>query len=271
MQPIGTQDQDPAAPRPKRRRSRGTAARRRHRLRALALGVAACFGVMLVALAATSYRQWTNEPESERIVERAGEHVAAAPQRVAAVHVDATAMVPPRPIYRLSVVPGGVHSAQEVAEVVARDPVVAAHYRGIDPRRMRVERLEKPLAAHVSYRIGDQVYWTQRKLQLAAGETVLTDGETILRARCGNRVSTVRRTPVFAGEPEEAVFDLVLEPIVLASAEPTPIVRDPPAMGPVQHLRRRLVAIPEPDLRALLGLAMAAALASYLWRRRSAA
>ena len=132
-----------------------------------------------------------------------------------------------RHVYRHSVVPGGVYSAEELAQAIERDPVVAAHYVGLDPSRMRVERLREPLLAHLSYRIGDKVYWTGNKVLLAAGEEVLTDGETTVRARCGNNISIAPLGPSSPNEPDDDEFaeleddgDLG-EPTVLAALPPT--------------------------------------------------
>src|SRR5436190_14777716 len=37
-----------------------------------------------------------------------------------------------RPVYSGSVVPGGVYSIDELRAAIARDPIVAAHYRGLN-------------------------------------------------------------------------------------------------------------------------------------------
>jgi hypothetical protein len=105
------------------------------------------------------------------------------------------------------VVAGGVHSPNEVAAAVQRDPVVAAHYKSLDVTRMRTTTVTAPRQAYVSYRMGDQVYWTKKRVRLAVGETLLTDGRGEVRARCGNRVSDVAQTPVAAQEPDLTVLD----------------------------------------------------------------
>ena len=64
--------------------------------------------------------------------------------------------------------------------------------------------------AYVSYRIGDRVFWTRKPVRIPAGETLLTDGETEIRARCGNAVSDLAREPVSDVEPMAAELD---EPI----------------------------------------------------------
>ena len=48
---------------------------------------------------------------------------------------------PSRPNYGYSVIRGGAWDAQELRRAVKRDPVVADHYRDLDPTTMRAERL----------------------------------------------------------------------------------------------------------------------------------
>jgi hypothetical protein len=95
---------------------------------------------------------------------------------------------PPRPVYPYSVVPGGVADAKELKWVAEHDPVVAAHYAGFDFERAQVVRLALARTVYVSYRIGNNIYWTRRRLMLHKGETVITDGKMIARTRCANRV-----------------------------------------------------------------------------------
>jgi hypothetical protein len=96
-----------------------------------------------------------------------------------------------RPVYPYSVIPGGVVNARELASAVHRDPVVAAHYSDFHAASARLMRLPSGRQVYVSYRLGDHVYWTSKKVTLWAGETVLTDGIHLARTRCGNRISEV--------------------------------------------------------------------------------
>ena len=118
-----------------------------------------------------------------------------------------SAAVPERLIYPYSIVPGGVATPQEVSEAVAADPVVKAHYQGFRMTKATAQTVEKARQVHVSYRIGNKVYWTKKKVRLAAGERVLTDGATTLRARCGNQVSEKAQHPTHPNEPTEAALD----------------------------------------------------------------
>ena len=113
----------------------------------------------------------------------------------------------PRPVYAYSVVPGGLHGADEAVDAVAADAVVAAHYKDVKVAALSLEAVEKPRAVHVSYRIGDKVYWTRRTVTLKPGELLLSDGKQQIRTRCGNCVSDVVVGPVSDQEPPPEVFD----------------------------------------------------------------
>jgi hypothetical protein len=125
-----------------------------------------------------------------------------------------------RPVYPYSIIPGGVASAAELRAAVAHDPVVAAHYAAFDLANARVFQVQEARAVYVSYRKGDDVFWTSKKLRLAVGETLITDGQHISRTRCGNQISDVPRLPVsLAGDPEPQTLDTpvpyeIIEPFV---------------------------------------------------------
>jgi len=108
-----------------------------------------------------------------------------------------------RAVYRHSIVPGGVYSAEEVQAAMLRDPVVAAHYVKLDRAKVVGAVLDQPRSVYVSYRIGHRTLWTASKIVLPAGERLLTDGTRVVRARCGNLVSET------SGEPdgEQGVAD----------------------------------------------------------------
>jgi hypothetical protein len=129
------------------------------------------------------------------------------------------------PIYRYSVVAGGVHSLKDVERAVESDPTVRAHYSSVSIANLKVVHAPARREAYMSYRIGDRVYWTSKKIALAQGEAVLTDGRTTIRARCGNLVSDVAMSPTSGEEPPSSAFDAV-EPrpgIDGAASEPTAV------------------------------------------------
>ena len=153
----------------------------------------------------------------------------------------------PRTVYPYSVIPGGVYSADEFAEAVATDPAVNAHYGDVTPAAMHVETVDAPRAAYMSYRIGDEIYWTKRKLALHDGERILSDGSVTVRARCGNRLSDEPMLPTSDGEPPVGTFENEPAPPVVAA----PAAALPNDIGP----RLSVDAVPplSPPLEALSG------------------
>jgi hypothetical protein len=123
-----------------------------------------------------------------------------------------TSPAPAQRIYPYSIVPGGVSSRAELAQAVMADRVVAAHYAGFAVNKASLRTVAKTRAVYVSYRKGDQVYWTARRVTLAEGETILSDGQNDIRARCGNRISDTPRLPVEAKGPDEKELDTFTEP-----------------------------------------------------------
>jgi hypothetical protein len=111
-----------------------------------------------------------------------------------------------RKVYPYSIIEGGATTAEELMQAVQSDPVVARHFAKFDLPKTRVETLRAPRLVHVSYRRGDDVFWTRRKVVIPAGETVLTDGTNYARTRCGNCLSETAG-PVSADEPAAAVLD----------------------------------------------------------------
>jgi hypothetical protein len=117
----------------------------------------------------------------------------------------------PRRVYPYSVVPGGVASQAELVRIVRSDKVVASHYASFDVSRAHEVSVAKPRAVHVSYRKGDMVYWTAKKVMLREGETLLSDGKNEMRTRCANRISDVAQFPVEAHAPSAELLDTAYE------------------------------------------------------------
>ena len=116
-----------------------------------------------------------------------------------------------RTLFRHSVVPGGVLTADEVETAMGRDGIVAAHYSAINPSELRVETLPQDRAVYMSYRIGDEVFWTKQKVWLRQGETILTDGAHQIRTRCGNCIAFAPMAPTSDDEPGEMEFDALTD------------------------------------------------------------
>ena len=115
-------------------------------------------------------------------------------------------------VYPYSIVPGGVHSMQDLQAAIAADPVVAAHYTNISVPETRVERVKETRWVYMSYRVGDQVYWTKHRVALRAGEAILTDGRSQIRTRCGNCISDTAQLPTLPTEPLASEFDRGIVP-----------------------------------------------------------
>ena len=122
-----------------------------------------------------------------------------------------------RVVYPNSVIRGGVRNREEFKAALLKDSVVAAHFSDFSGPKSRIVELNADKAAYVSYRINDKVYWTKKKVRLAKGEKLLTDGENYARARCGNRISEVSQAPTSAEEPAHAFLDT---PIPIEDKDP---------------------------------------------------
>jgi len=129
------------------------------------------------------------------------------------------------------VIPGGVESPPELKSAILHDPVAANHYADFDVAKARVVRLDRDEMAYVSYRMGDRIFWTSKRVKLAKGETVITDGTHEARTRCGNRVSGTPGQPVSPSEPPPAEFQPSQPPQQVAILLP-PQIDFPPAAPP---------------------------------------
>jgi hypothetical protein len=144
-----------------------------------------------------------------------------------------------RPIYPYSVVPGGVSDARELKWVAEHDPIVAAHYAGFDYEHARVVRLVLARTAYVSYRIGNHVYWTRRRITLHKGEKVITDGKITARARCANRVEDLPQQANSELEPPAGKFEAPLRLAAMAAIEGPPVpfisaLLNPPGVADIE-------------------------------------
>ncbi len=119
---------------------------------------------------------------------------------------------PAKRVYGHSVIPGGVRGSAELASVLERDAVVRAHYADFDSANARVVHVERARLVHVSYRMGDDIYWTKKTVRLVKGEALLTDGKSFVRARCGNRIADIAQLAVSRNEPAPEELDTVISP-----------------------------------------------------------
>lgn len=116
-----------------------------------------------------------------------------------------------RAYYNYSVIAGGAFTGPELRRAMERDAVAAQHYSDVEPSTMRPEILKADRMAYVSYRLGERVYWTSRKVRIRGGETILTNGQTQIRARCGNCISMEPQMPTSADEPDPMQLDALTD------------------------------------------------------------
>lgn len=160
-------------------------------------------------------------------------------------------------VFPYSVVPGGTRTPEQVRRAVASDAVVAGHYQAVRLGELKPKLLEQPMRGYVSYRRGDSVFWTSQPLILRTGEVILSDGESIIRGRCGNLVSDTPRSPVEPPrqQPSQAELDLPV-PVHALGAELPPVTApdeiatpDPMRVGP-EHTEAALSNLPDPAYTA---------------------
>src|SRR5688500_17318627 len=129
--------------------------------------LARCLLVFAFAVAiVTVFVLVQSRPSMERIVSQ---------RDIALVSDDGAMELGSRPIYRHSVIPGGAYSSAELVAATRTDSVVFAVY-GPVATTVHARTVGGSRRAYMSYRIGNDVYWTKKKLLLNAGETTLTSG-----------------------------------------------------------------------------------------------
>ncbi len=239
------------------------------------------------------FEQSAQSPGSARIIRTVPESYSFADYTVPVVKE----VVGKRVVYPYSVVRGGVHDREELLREIKRDPVVADHYSDFHASEFRIVRVRDEKQVHVSYRIDSKVYWTTRKITLARGEALISDGQNLARVRCGNRVSPVPQEPTLPEEPSTEVFEqpnIVVDtdlfipptipdyPTVLFEEFRDPIILEPPEgklisedfwpiyppgsfTPPVFIVEPELPEVPEPNTLILV----ASALAAYLLLRKT--
>lgn len=178
-----------------------------------------------------------------------------------------------RKVFPYSVVPGGVFDPKELTDTMRVDPVAREHYGDIRVDDLVPVRIQAPLQAYVSYRIGNNIYWTAKKLNIPRGELVLTDGRNMIRARCGNRIS-VRLQKRELSEQGEQTLETVFEAPIPSLAKLPPFLQPvvPPGIGgrdietPQQS---EIETTPEPTGFVMCASGILLMLGGAVWRRRS--
>jgi hypothetical protein len=148
-----------------------------------------------------------------------------------------------RKVYPYSIVPGGASTVEDAKAAMVR-PDVRANYANIDFSKLRQEKLTKNLSGYVSYRYGDKIYWTKKKLTLRAGEMVFTDGVHTVRGRCLNCYSAFPMLPIRPSEPSEKVMDVPVDVPVFAYKFPLLPVESPALPAPPGELTPTVPILP---------------------------
>lgn len=120
----------------------------------------------------------------------------------------------------------------ELKHDIELDPVVARQFEGFDFQHARLMQVSQKESMYVSYRIGQKVYWTRKKVAIRPGETLISDGRMTVRARCGNRVAA---TPLNSGSPLEPPaedFDRPYEAMITAPETAAPVLTAAPSSLP---------------------------------------
>jgi hypothetical protein len=129
-----------------------------------------------------------------------------------------------RKVYPYSIMPGGADNLRDAKRLMS-DPAIKANYANVDLAQLKQVKLTTNLTGYVSYRWGEKIYWTKKRLTLRAGETVFTDGKNIVRGRCLNCYSALPMAPIRSNEPTELVFDAPVEmPVTVYSFPKLPVL-----------------------------------------------
>jgi hypothetical protein len=148
-----------------------------------------------------------------------------------------------RKVYPYSIVPGGAPNVDEAKLAMLRGDV-RANYTNVDFAKLHEVKLTANLSGYVSYRYGDKIYWTAKKLTLRAGETVFTDGQHIVRGRCLNCYSVVPMSPIRPHEPSEKVLNAPVDVPVYAYKFPMLPVETPMLPPPPEELTPTVPILP---------------------------
>jgi hypothetical protein len=148
-----------------------------------------------------------------------------------------------RKVYPYSIVPGGAKTVDE-AKLSMRRADVRANYANLDFAKLHEVKLATSLFGYVSYRFGDKIYWTAKKLTLRAGETVFTDGVHMVRGRCLNCYSAIPMLPIRPNEPTANVLDTPVDVPLFTYKFPVLPVEVPTLPPPLEELTPGVPILP---------------------------
>ncbi|MGA8026984.1 MAG: hypothetical protein WB992_07550 [Bryobacteraceae bacterium] len=113
-----------------------------------------------------------------------------------------------RPNFPYSVIPGGAYSPAELRFANDKDALVREHYADFNVHTAKLVTLTEDRYQYVSFRLKNHIFWTHNRLRIPRGETLLTDGRSYARTRCGNRLSSTKQPNTTPHEPLEALLSL---------------------------------------------------------------
>jgi hypothetical protein len=214
--------------------------RRRRGRRTRTFRPAILFGFLGLFFLLAIFEESTQGPVATRIIRTVPESHSFAEY---AVPVEKESLAEKR-VYPYSVIRGGVRDRSELVDAILDDPVVAEHYADFNTAEARIVRVQDARLVHVSYRIDNKIFWTARKIQLAQGEALVSDGQQLARARCGNRISVEPQQPTAAEEPAPEVFITPVIPVDLPDVMET-ITSEPLYLGEEINTSFPSVVVPE--------------------------
>jgi hypothetical protein len=148
-----------------------------------------------------------------------------------------------RKVFPYSVVPGGAETL-DAAKRAMSDPAVKAQYANLDFGSLKQVKLTRSLEGYVSYRFGEEIYWTSRPVTLRPGEIVFTDSIHLVRGRGLNCFSAHPTLPTRVNEPTEKELDTPVEmPAVVYSFSKLPI-EAPQLPPPLEELTPAAPVLP---------------------------
>lgn len=133
-----------------------------------------------------------------------------------------------RKIYPFSIIPGGVYEPKELAQNLQLDPSLREHYGDVRMENLIAVRTQEPMQGYVSYRNDGKISWTSKRLTIPRGELILTDGQHMIRSRCGNRIQ--QKNP--GGVVSSSAITEQMQDLILDAPLPS-IAKLPPPLQPV--------------------------------------
>jgi hypothetical protein len=150
-------------------------------VRRISIFILFCWGVFLsvffAGILSSSFKGLTGRNKPAVSVSATGRS-SHSDQSTALVASQADLLLPSRPLYPFSIIPGGVENAQELKNALAHDAVAESHYAGFNVAKAHVIRMDRDRAMYVSYRMGDRVFWTRTYGQDPLRKSALRDADS---------------------------------------------------------------------------------------------